>query len=235
MKQRIESQDEGAFRQGPEKPVLELRKFLISFLQDKYYIFIPNSHFSLLNYTYAYVPQPWWETSFPGVAIGMSPAIHPANRMGCTSSTIPILPAVTSVGSSSPGTPGTFLQVCSVVSPLTLDFQTFPLCALTLFHLLQPASSPKFPPGPGWIPAVWVHCYLRPFWMKNEPSPTHKMKSLFLVATFRFLLFSSLSIGCSFQSCLSSSPQCCHLLAISSFIENFGTWMVIFYSRCSVC
>lgn len=87
------------------------------------------------NCTYAYVPQTSWETSFPGVAIGMSPPIHPADHMGYTSHTIPILPVVASVGFSSSGTYGTF--------PSHPRLSDFPLCALTPLHLLQLASSLK--------------------------------------------------------------------------------------------
>lgn len=136
--------------------------------------------FSVWNHTYVYVPQTSWGTSFPRVAIGISPSIYPANLMEYISHTISVFPVVASVGFSSLGTHGTF--------PFHPRLSDFPLCVLTLLHLF----GYLLPPSCSWSllnPAVWVYCCLRPLWMKNEPFPTHGMGSLFLMTTFRFLLF----------------------------------------------
>lgn len=47
-----------------------------------------------------------------------------------------------------------------------------------------------------------------------------------------FYSFSPYALVAHFSHILSSTLQCCHLLVISSFLDNVGTWMVIFCSRC---
>lgn len=134
-------------------------------------MFIPYQNVSVLKYTRASVAHTLWDSSSPVVPFSVSPAIHPVNHMVGGTHPTAFLPAATSVGSPSPGTPGTFLRGLFCAS---LAFQTSPRCcdSCSVVSQLLPRSlsftswfESRWNPGAGWGP--------RSSWLSDPSSSVH--------------------------------------------------------------
>lgn len=115
------------------------------------------------------------------------------------------------------------------LSPLTLYFQTFH-CALTLLHHLQLVSSRKLLLV--LIESGCLNLLLSQALVNEEWAFSYTWDEVPVPhGHFQIFTFSPYALVAHFNHILSSTPQCCHLLVISS-LENVSTWMVIFCSRC---